>query len=41
MTINLVIINPRQEMGWSVDDAMPGRNGPEDLRIFEKESVGI
>ena len=34
MTITIVIINPRQ--GWSVDDVMPGRDGPENLRILKK-----
>ena len=26
-------------MGWSVDDLMPGRDGPENLRILKIESV--
>ena len=29
---------PDKKWGWSVDDVMPGRDGPED---FEKESVDI
>ena len=27
--------NPRQEMGWSVDDIMPRRDDPENLRILK------
>ena len=37
MTITIVIINHQTENGgWSVDDVMPGRDGPENS---EKESV--
>ena len=32
MTITVIIINPRQEMSWSVDDVML-------LRYFAKDSV--
>ena len=27
---------PDREWGWSVDDVMPGRDGPENFRIFKK-----
>ena len=26
-------------MGWSVDDVMPGRDGPENLRILKKSQL--
>ena len=32
MTITIVIINPRQEMGWRMDDVMPKRDW---LRIWK------
>ena len=41
MTITIVIINPRKEMGWSVDDVMPGRDGPENLRILKKSQLRV
>ena len=36
MTITIVIINPRQEMGWSVDDVMPRRDGLRIWKILKK-----
>ena len=27
-------------MDWSVDDIMPGRDGPENLRILKKNQLG-
>ena len=36
-----VIINPRKEMGWSVDDVMPRRDGPENLRILKKSQLRV
>ncbi len=41
MTITTVIINPRQEMSWSGDDVMPGRDGPENLRILKKNQLRL
>ena len=32
---------PDKKWGWSVDDIMPRRDGPENLKNFEKESVEI
>ena len=28
-------------MGWSVDDVMPGRDGPENLRILKKSQLKV
>ena len=28
-------------MGWSVDDVMPGRDGPENLRILKKTQLRV
>ena len=39
MTITIVIINPRQEMGWSVDDVMPRKDGLRIWKILKKDSV--
>ena len=36
MTITIVIINPRQEMGWSVDDVMPRRDRLRIWKILKK-----
>ena len=36
MTITIVIINPRQEMSWSVDDVMPRRDGLRIWKILKK-----
>ena len=36
MTITIVIINPRQEMCWSVDDVMPRRDGLRIRKILKK-----
>ena len=41
MTITIVIINPRQEMGWSVDYVMPGRDGPENLMLLKKSQLEL
>ena len=38
MTITIVIINPRPE---SVDDDMPERDGPENLRILKKSQLRV
>ena len=35
MTIIIVLINTRQEMGWSVDDVMPRRDGLRICKIFK------
>ena len=32
---------PRQEMGRSVDEFMPGRDGPENLRILKKSQLKV
>ena len=32
---------PDRKWGWSVDDVMPRRDGPENLRILKKRSVEI
>ena len=28
-------------MGWSVNDVMPGSDGPEDLKILKKSQLGV
>ena len=32
---------PDRKWGWSVDDVMPGRDGPEDLRILKKSQLRV
>ena len=32
---------PDRKWGWSVDDIMPGRDGPENLRILKKRELRI
>ena len=39
MTITIVIINPRKR-AWSVNDVMPGSDGPENLKILKKSQMG-
>ena len=32
---------PDRKRGWSVDDVMPARDGPENLRILKKSQLGV
>ena len=32
---------PDRKWGWSVYDAMPGRDGPENLRILKKSQLRV
>ena len=32
---------PDRKWGWSVDDVIPGRDGPENLRILKKSQLGV
>ena len=32
---------PDRKLGWSVDDIMPRRDGPENLRILKRRQLGI
>ena len=32
---------PYRKWGWSVDDIMPRRDGPENLRILKRPQLGI
>ena len=32
---------PERKWSWSVDDVMPGRDGPENLRILKKSQLEV
>ena len=32
---------PNRKWGWSVDEVMPGRDGPENLRILKKSQLRV